>query len=161
MPWESLLVMAMRKYRNHERTIVYRHIRGLDPHSEAPKSKLPLKALFVETAPGKFRNEFDFGPQFQAVKGFLNGVVLQHLKHPSLADLETFIAKEKPAIIHVSGIDGSLGIQILKRLAEEAARTPARRPVLPKSSGKKASSFAALRVSRSGNVRGCCRVPVS
>jgi len=55
MPWESLLVMAARKYQNHERLLVYRRIAGLGGRKYKFESG-NLTALFVETAPGALWN---------------------------------------------------------------------------------------------------------
>lgn len=126
MPWESLLTMAARKYQNHERLVVYRRLLDLSSHGDTAPAEAPVKALFVESAPGRLLSVYDFDRKFRAVETYLAGVELDRCRHPSLVELRAHVATHKPAIIHVSGIDGYQGFQLLKKLAGDGAATPAK-----------------------------------
>jgi hypothetical protein len=117
MPWESLLVMAARKYQNHERLLVYRRFAGLEGHKEHFVRE-GAKALFVATAPGILWNVYDFTYEEQAMRAYLDGVKVESGKNLSLAELKELIAANKFAVIHVSGLDGVQGFQVLQDQAQ-------------------------------------------
>jgi len=126
MPWESLLTMAARKYQNHERFVVYRRLLGLPSHSETAALEAPVKALFVESAPGKLLSIYNFDLEYLAVQTYLVGVELSRLRHPSLDELRAHVGKNKPSIIHLTGIDGYQGFQLLKELQDNGAASAAK-----------------------------------
>lgn len=113
MPWESLLVMAARKYQNHEKLLIYRRIAGLEGH-KANFVSHGSKALFVETAPGPLWNVYDFDFEERAMKTYLKGVTVERKQNLSLQELRQYVADNKFAVIHVSGLDGVQGFQILE-----------------------------------------------
>jgi hypothetical protein len=117
MPWESLLVMAARKYQNHERLLVYRRIAGLEAH-KAEFVTEGSEALFVETAPGALWNVYDFDFEERAVKAYLKGFHVERKRNLSLVELKAYIAENEFAVIHVSGLDGVQGFQILQEQVE-------------------------------------------
>jgi len=118
MPWESLLVMACRKYQNQERLLVYRRIAGLENH-KANFVGACSKALFVETAPGPLWNVYDFDLEMKAMDSYLQGFGLERKQNPTLAELKNYIAAEEFAVIHISGLDGVQGTQILRDSAPD------------------------------------------
>src|SRR5262249_5770148 len=127
MPWESLLTMAARKFQAHERLLVYRRMDGLAgrPDPVWPDS---LTALFVESAPGTLWSVYDFAREFKAIETYLGGVAVTRLTNPSLEELRAHVRKTGPAIVHLSGIDGYQGFELLKEPIEpppEPAPAPA------------------------------------
>jgi hypothetical protein len=139
MPWESLLVMAARKFQNHERLLVYRRIHGLESRKyEFEPGK--LSALFVETAPGALWSVYDFNFEFRAVETYLKGVTLARERNLTLTELTEYIQSNSPAIIHVSAIDGYQGSSILKNRSGTAG--VAAQPVSESSAGSPAEVAA-------------------
>jgi hypothetical protein len=137
MPWESLLVMAARKYQNHEKLLVYRRMAGLEKHKENFVTE-GAKALFVTTAPGALWNVYDFDYEEQAMRAYLEGVEVESRQNLALAELKKFVADNEFAVIHVSGLDGVQGFQVLQDqkqprssteqgMTENASATPAAR----------------------------------
>jgi hypothetical protein len=124
MPWESLLTMAARKYQNHEKLLVYRRLGGLGDR-KGTFATTPLKALFVESAPGALWDVYDFDLELKAVRTYLNGVNVERQQNLSLAELKEYVKHNEPAIIHLSGVDGFQGFSLLKVQAKEGADAPA------------------------------------
>jgi hypothetical protein len=129
MPWESLLAMAARKYQNHEKLLVYRRLAGLGDRNGtfATDSTKPLKALFVETAPGPLWDVYDFDLELKAVQTYLRGLTVDRQQNLSLGELRACIENTQPTVIHLSGIDGIQGFSILHGTSEAPA-APARVP---------------------------------
>jgi hypothetical protein len=122
MPWESLLVMAARKYQNHERLLVYRRISGLGAHTAEFANK--PKALFVDTAPGALWNVYDFEREERAVRTYLKNFRVERKQNPSVAELEEHIRNDEFAVIHVSGLDGVQGFELLRDVEDESGADP-------------------------------------
>jgi hypothetical protein len=118
MPWESLLTMAAGKYQNHEKLLVYRRLGGLGDRKETFVTS-PVKALFVESAPGALRDVYDFDMELKAVKTYLKDVPVDRQQNLSLAELRAYVEQNQPAIIHLSGIDGFQGFSILQKQAKD------------------------------------------
>jgi len=129
MPWESLLTMAVHQYQNHERLLVYRRLAGLGDRkgTYATESTKPLKALFVETAPGALWDVYDFDLELKAVETYLRGLTVERQQSLSLPELRACIEHIQPTVIHLSGIDGIQGFSILHGTSEAPA-APARVP---------------------------------
>lgn len=123
MPWESLLTMAVGKFQTHERLLVYRRLGGL-PDRQGTFALDPLKALFVESAPGKLWDVYDFAQEFKAVQTYLKGVSLERQTNLSLEELRAHVERTQPSIIHLCGVDGYQGFGILENPAEGDAGGP-------------------------------------
>ena len=136
IPWEALLNEAAQKYRSGRRLVVYRRVTAKPKASistataakpaekekseKVAKREGPLKALFVQTAPGPLAPLVDFSMEVRAVECYLNGVEWQQVPaHPTLKELEGLIAFHRPAIVHISGFDGFQGFRELRELAEQ------------------------------------------
>ncbi len=136
MPWESMLTMSAKKFQIHEKLLIIRHIQGL-PASPALIPGAPLTALFIESAPGKLQTAYDFDAEYRAVQTYLEGLTtINRLRHPSLERLRQEVRQTKPAIIHLSGIDGYQGFQLLKQEEGEGVRAtvpskPGQKPPRP------------------------------
>jgi hypothetical protein len=135
IPWETLLNEAAQKYRAGRRLVVYRRIKA-ETEYQVPEG--PLKALFVQSAPGPLAPVVDFSQEFKAVKCYLRGIDWgEPLVNPTLAQMKERIRDEQPVVIHISGYDAFQGSQLLEDLeakdeAEEAEPAPAQvRPLVP------------------------------
>jgi len=122
MPWESLLTMAARKYQNHEELLVYRRLGGLGDRKDTFATTQPLKALFIESAPGVLWNVYDFDMELRAVETYLKEVRVSRQQNLSLPELKKYVEQNQPVSIHVSGIDGYQGFSILQERADTAAK---------------------------------------
>lgn len=123
MPWESLLTMAARRYQNHEKLLVYRRLDGLGNRAGTFSDR--LQALFVESAPGALWGYYDFDWEFDAVKAYLQGMPVDRLQNPSLAELRQRVAELQPAVIHLSGFDGYQGFSFLQQTeTHDSGQTP-------------------------------------
>ena len=121
-PWEYVISGATREQRQGTPLTVVRH---LHVRGAAPRTGVPSKALYLESAPGKLRDDFNFETERELVR-----VGLRAPKPPSTLinstrkELEDFIRKEKPDIIHVAGFDSHQGLRLLGQDTSEAEPMP-------------------------------------
>jgi hypothetical protein len=118
IPWEYLLCAATKKYRNHP-LIVVRHLR--DFISKRPV-ETPVKAVFVQCAPGALRDAYDFSIERRVLQKHLEeNVEWQQIEDPTLQSITTGV-QHSPHIVHVSGLDNYQGARILD--PEQTTMTP-------------------------------------
>ena len=113
-PWEFTIAEATRNYRRqstlHNRAFsLVRHW----PADDAPSRRTPEKLLVVESAPSKIADEYDFVSERQIVRASLGLDAGAPLVDPDLDELQSAIQKREPDIIHLAGVDGIQGAQIL------------------------------------------------
>ena len=123
MPWESLLVMAVKKYQNHERILVYRRI----PQKESRRYEFDaakLTVLFVESAPGALWNLYDWDLEYRAIATSVKGMPVHRERNRTLAEFTACVKELSPAVIHVSAIDGHQGFSVLQSQSPNGAEAP-------------------------------------
>jgi hypothetical protein len=102
IPWEYLLSAATRKIRPTGRLTVVRYLKRRQRATEARK---PASVLYVESAPGRLSNEYNFSTERRLVQSSLDPLKFQLFKNPAARLLEDTIAKENPDVIHLAGFD--------------------------------------------------------
>src|ERR1700674_5379152 len=101
IPWEYLLNAATRKYRTKPLAVV-RRLR-VDPASSQPPAG-NLSGLFVDSAPGPFREAFSFEIEKRVLKNHLSTTVnWGFLTNPSLEEIQQRVLETNPHVIHVTG----------------------------------------------------------
>ena len=120
MPWEFLLAIATRARRAGRNLLVVRRL--LEPAITTPsgrEEKCPasdpsgVPLLFVQSAPGRLRALYFFDTEYKLVcralhrRGDGSAASIHAIDTPTLEKLETEIAKAKPVIVHLTGIDST------------------------------------------------------
>ena len=107
IPWEYLLTAATAKYRSGP-LVVVRHLKT-QRVSESPRNS--LRAIFVDSAPGRLDGIYNFETEFKVLQAHLAGAVKWlPLHNPTLAKLEQSVRNRSPDLVHVSGFDSFQGL---------------------------------------------------
>jgi hypothetical protein len=118
-PWEFVVAAATRRYRQGRPLTVARR---LSPEREAVKvaKDAPVRALYVESAPGRLAGLYSFESERALVKGALPDCDWKEVLNPTRERLREEIAAHTPLIIHLAGFDSHQGGR-LAGLPDEAA----------------------------------------
>ncbi|MEO5618927.1 MAG: hypothetical protein ABIS67_14255 [Candidatus Eisenbacteria bacterium] len=123
-PWEFVLSNATRKLGRSGKLTVIRQLdrraRAAPPRPAYDPAK--SKVLFVESAPGILRDEYDFDAEREMVQATLGirGKNFVLLKDPTLLELESCVKDETPDLIHLAGFDTHQAFALLKEFDAEA-----------------------------------------
>ena len=116
LPWEYIVAAATRPYRHGEIITVTRMLKVV----RAAPIKAALRAdplwgetgprvLYVESAPGEIAKTYDFHGERDIIDVYLmNGCDASQLRRvysPTLAQLAEAVARHKPHVVHLAGID--------------------------------------------------------
>jgi hypothetical protein len=107
LPWEFIISAATR----HHRSDLVAVTRSLVRATVRPKAALG-KVLFVESAPGRLGQEWDFDDERRLVQKFTRAEAFEHLVQPGLAELKAKVADFQPGIIHLAGFDTHQGLEL-------------------------------------------------
>ncbi len=124
MPWEHLITAATKRYRRGRKMVVVRRL--VVPRNRIRKLQ-PSSYSILVAAPGALGNSFDFGNEVELLQDSLSVVQAsdetERLKYldlhefcgrdPDIKLIEKWIAKQKPGVLHVTGVDLRLGSQLL------------------------------------------------
>lgn len=102
LPWESLLSLATKPWRQERHLVVVRHLDSTGPafRPRSPEAGL----LFVASAPGKLAEHYDFTGEHVLVQAAFPRPV-QRVDTPTREDLVSHVEADQPGIIHLSAID--------------------------------------------------------
>lgn len=119
-PWEFVIAAATRELRQGRLLTVTRVLQV--PRAGGGGAPNPTKVLYVESAPGKLRQLYEFDTEreifernFEARQDFQ----LTKLIAPTLRKLHERIEALQPDIIHIAGFDTHEGLRTLKREDQE------------------------------------------
>jgi hypothetical protein len=108
MPWEYLLAAATKVYRQERSLIVIRH---LERHSR-PSTGTPEKVLMIESAPGKVREVYNFEAERKLLQSSLALSNTTYSTDETQDLLQQRIKTFQPDVIHLTGIDTHLGLNL-------------------------------------------------
>jgi hypothetical protein len=109
LPWEYLLTAGTTDLRNAPLTV----LRRLERPGRVPLVPRKPDVLYVESAPGRIKEEYDFAEEEQLVRANTNAKKFVKLTSPTRAELKTAITRTKPDIVHLAGVDTHQGFTIL------------------------------------------------
>jgi len=116
IPWEHVLAGATRQRRQGRPLTVVRH---LEVGASQPHAASPARALYVESAPGKLRDDFSFDTERELVRVSLRlKKTTDPLLNPTLEQLTATVKTVKPDVIHVAGFDSHQGLRVLAQQDE-------------------------------------------
>lgn len=115
LPWEFLISSGTKQYRGEKKRVV---VRRLVVSQTMVKLEAPTSFAILEAAPGKLRDQFDFSGENAMVNSALRGVKFTNLHRdwgpsPTTAQLSGWLLKNKPDILHITGVDTKLGAELL------------------------------------------------
>ncbi len=110
-PWEFVLAGATREARHGEALTVMRRL--VSQSSVAPV-RVPQRVLYVQSAPGKLRDLYDFDTERKLVRSNLRAKEWEELLSPTIDALREKVTSFRPDIIHVSGFDSHQGLRLLR-----------------------------------------------
>jgi hypothetical protein len=116
-PWEFMLDCATSEERRGAPLIVIRHIRC--PGTSAAISRVPKKFMVVESAPGPLGAMFEFSSEKRLVQANLGLTKTHCAANPTVEELAQNIAKQRPDVIHLAGVDSHQGMQLLSQSSNE------------------------------------------
>jgi hypothetical protein len=110
LPWEYVLAAATWKYRTQPLTVV-RYLAGYSGHRNMG---VPGTALFIQSAPGALRSEYQFDIEREVLARHLGqDVGWTPVTDPTEGLLRSATASTSPHLIHVSGLDNFQGARLL------------------------------------------------
>ena len=114
LPWEFLLDELTRDYRNAgQMLLVTRHLVGTPARKKAAKHGF----AFVENNPPPFLRRYNYESESTVVCRQLRAGE-KPLTNPTLEELNSYIRDNKPAVIHLAGVDSHQGREILSAWGE-------------------------------------------
>ena len=112
-PWEFVLSAATRPLRQgHPLTLMRQLVRDGGTPGVA---RTPRTVLYVESAPDKLAEEYDFESERTLLQTALAGLKWQETRNPTRAQLQTLIERLNPDIIHLAGFDTHQGLRVIER----------------------------------------------
>ncbi len=109
LPWEFLISAGTRDLRTDAVVVT----RWLTRASAAGPPRLDT-VLFVESAPGKRLQDWDFESERRLVERYTKAKTFERLISPTLEKLSARIQDLKPGIIHLAGFDTHQGLELVK-----------------------------------------------
>jgi hypothetical protein len=108
LPWEFILPAATRDLRTGPLVIT----RSLLCDRPASRTAAYRKVLFVESAPGRLAQDWDFEDERRLVKRYTHAATFKRLLSPTLVELRGAIARIRPDIVHLAGFDTHQGLEL-------------------------------------------------
>jgi hypothetical protein len=110
LPWEYLLSVATRRFRNDDPFLVARSLTFATPATISSNNK----GLLVRSAPGQLHDEYNFETECEVIAKHLpTGINLKVLENPTLELLRAEVAADSPEVMHITGIDNFQGMHFL------------------------------------------------
>jgi len=110
LPWEYILTAGTSDLRQAPLTVLRRLERKGAVRQVPPKPVV----LYVESAPGRIKDAYDFAEEEQLVRANTNGKKFVKLANPTRDELKAFVKTTKPDIVHLAGVDTHQGFTILE-----------------------------------------------
>ena len=121
MPWEYLLSAATKEFQAADRKLI---VRRLDMGGRSSRPSLPKTFSILEASPGVLRDKFDFEAEQRLVRStlLLDFIDLHREcgRDPDLQKVAKWLKRNRPSVLHISGVDTHLG----KELLHEKATVP-------------------------------------
>lgn len=114
LPWEYVLAAATGPLRGGDPILIVRHLSC----GRRARRRDPKRLAILESAPGEFRQRYDFAAETGLVRSSLPNLTLapaESIIDPTTDQLGAALAEHSPDIVHITGIDTRLGRQILKK----------------------------------------------
>jgi hypothetical protein len=111
LPWEFVLTSATKAFRRAPMTITRQLISRR--RLKAPQLSGSRSLLYVECAPGKLGEEFDFTAERVLVESSVRPGEFQWLHNPTRELLKSTIADFAPDVVHIAGFDSHQGLALL------------------------------------------------
>jgi hypothetical protein len=118
LPWEHLLSEATKRYRGDKSLTIVRRLRTGRP---AAVTRDPLKGvLIVESAPAGLDRFYDVKAEGSLMLDSLGMTGAGRptadaiLPNPSVAELQTYIARRDPTLVHLAGVDTHQATELLQ-----------------------------------------------
>jgi hypothetical protein len=112
LPWESLIAAATHPYpKERGGPVVFRHL--VSDHR--PTLRQPRNLLFVQSAPGRLSETYDFDEERKLVQTNSGLKPLPVLKDPTRNELASRISADRPDVVHFTGIDLHQGAVLLEK----------------------------------------------
>lgn len=110
LPWEYLLSVATRRFRNDDPFLVVRSVASATPATMSNNNK----GLLVRSAPGQLHDRYNFETECEVIAKHLPASIdLTTLENPTLELLKAEVAAHMPEVLHVTGIDNFQGMHFL------------------------------------------------
>jgi hypothetical protein len=121
-PWEYVIAGATRQRRQGQPLTVVRH---LQVDTSVRRAGAPTKVLYVESAPGKLREEFNFDTERELVQAGLRPKKPRDpLVNPTWTQLSEVVGSFKPDVVHVAGFDSHQGLRLVAQQDGDADPPP-------------------------------------
>lgn len=121
-PWEYVIASATRRLRHGSdshftvmRELSISRGRAWKQHGR------PRSMLFVQSAPGGLRDQWQFDDELQRVRRALNHTVIEVLSDPTWQQLHDKVLRTRPDLIHLSGFDNLQGIKAYRAVSSPSA----------------------------------------
>ncbi len=114
LPWEFILSAATRAQRSGPMVVT----RWLKCKARPTVTDLG-KVLFVESAPGRLSQDWDFADECRLVRSYTGATQFERLETPTLEQLRDKVAQFRPGIIHLAGFDNHQGLELLKETPDK------------------------------------------
>jgi hypothetical protein len=109
LPWEYLLAVATKRFRNDDPFVVVRSIPI--PLQSLSNNK---NGLFIQSAPGRLRGQYNFDIECAVLdKHIGDQISLRAVDNPTRDLIAHGAASEVPSVVHLSGIDSFQGTRLL------------------------------------------------
>lgn len=116
LPWEFILSAGTRDLRTGpllvERSLVCGPVRGPAAYR---------KVLFVESAPGRLSQDWDFEDERRLVKRYTKAQKFERLVSPTRLELARVVKRFRPDIVHLAGFDTHQGLELVQDSRAEGA----------------------------------------
>lgn len=107
VPWEYLISAATRAEGRFQSLLISRLLRnGMQAVTPSP----PRSVLFVESAPGRFKDNYEFDDEEERIRAAVDAIgkreeLMEIVNTPQVTELSEKVAKGNWEAIHVTGID--------------------------------------------------------
>jgi hypothetical protein len=121
-PWEYVIAAATRRHRRaqgHHLTVMRELLPAQTEHPTWQPSAGERTLLFVQSAPGGLRQQWDFSGELARLQRTLAGIRIEVLTDPTWEQLHDRVRDLRPDLVHLSGFDNLQGLKALRELVPE------------------------------------------
>lgn len=107
IPWEYIIATSTRQFRDDEAITITRALPDSGSQQEKPTAST-LRVLYVESTPAEIGQHYTFESERSLIDIYLlnnQNADVKRLYSPTPAKLRDAIAKQKPHIVHLAGVD--------------------------------------------------------
>jgi hypothetical protein len=121
-PWEYVIAAATRRHRRaqgHHLTVMRELRPAQTDHPIWQPSGGERTLLFVQSAPGGLRQQWDFSGELVRLQRALAGIRVEVLTDPTWEQLHDRVRDLRPDLVHLSGFDNLQGLKALRELVPD------------------------------------------